>query len=209
MSSLVKSILADASRPRVATLAPEVNYRKHPKIGRDEDFNVLAWIEQHQNDVAVSQMAKHLGVTTSSLYEFAAKHNVLHWLKDKRKAFKPERNQRDDMVVRLYREGFTLPDIAKKVGITDRTVSNIVSRMGIKGRVKPWTVREITDMVHLIHAGTCIHSVTYSMNRSMAAINDKWHKVNKSGQLEYYLSKESQCSRDEVERKFNEHKLNK
>ena len=209
MSSLVKSILADASRPGVATLAPEANYRKHPKIGRDNDSVVIAWIDSYQNEIAVSQMAKHLGVTTAALYEFAAKHDVLHFLKDKRKAFKPQSNQRDDMIVRLYREGFTLPDIANKVGVTERTVSSIIARMGVTGRIKPWKVREIIDMVHLIHAGTGRHAVTHFMNRSMAAINDKWHKVNKQGQLEYYLSKESQCSRDEVERKFNEHKLNK
>ena len=209
MSSLVKSILADASRPRMATLAPEANYRKHPKIGRDNDSVVIAWIDSYQNEIAVSQMAKHLGVTTAALYEFAAKHEVLHWLNDKRKAFKPQRNQRADMVVRLYREGFTLPQIADTVGITQRTVSGIVARAGVTSRVKMWSVGEIVDMAHLINSGTCRHAVAYFMHRSLTAVNNQWHKINKPGQLEYYLSKKSQCSRDEVEQKFNEHKLNK
>lgn len=210
MSSLVKSILSDASGHKSSALAPEASHHKrHPKIGRHDDSVVLSWIGTHQDEIAVSQMAKHLGVTTAALYEFAAKHDVIHWLKDKRKAFKPQSNQRDDMIVRLYREGFTLPDIANKVGVTERTVSSIIARMGVTGRIKPWKVREIIDMVHLIHAGTGRHAVTHFMNRSIAAINDKWHKVNKQGQLEYYLSKESKCSRDEVEQLFIKHRSSK
>ena len=209
MSSLVKSILADASGRKPVTLAPEANYRKNPKIGRDEDFVVLAWLESYQNEIAVSQMAKRLGVTTAELYEFAAKNDVLHFLKDKRKAFKPQSNQRADMVVRLYREGFTLPDIAKKVSVTERTVSSIIARMGVKNRVKPWSIGEVVDMAHLINDGTGRHAVAYFMHRSLTAVNNQWYKINKLGQLEYYLSKKSQCSRDEVERKFNLYRSSK
>ena len=113
------------------------------------------------------------------------------------------------MVVSLYRDGFTLPDIAKKVSVTERTVSSIIARMGVTSRVKPWSIGEVVDMAHLINDGTGRHAVAYFMHRSLTAVNNQWHKINKLGKLEYYLSKKSQCSRDEVERKFNEHKLNK
>ena len=106
-------------------------------MGCKIDYNLVIELIKTKT---IKQTALHLKVSYSTLYDFCRRNNLKSSVISKL-GRKPHTDQHIDAIIKCYFEGMSQNEIAKKVGVCQMTVHNIIKKTSHHMRTKSEAAR--------------------------------------------------------------------